>query len=596
MAAEIHSTSGKCWLSARVLHLIAIGGLLISSACVASGNDSSSNLQYTNRLSTLVNGEPFDKSTFGSYLAGRFAERRQDLSVAADMMNRVLRDHPDNDQLLRRTFNLTLGAGQIDEALRLAEKLAEQKAGTTISLLLLAARDVKADQYSSAKTWLQGISNRGLAKYSRPIAAAWIDAGLGKFDEAVASLKPLAAESGFGKLTDLHTALLHDIAGQSDDALAIYKKATENMSKAPLRMVRAMGASLENANKVEEARHLYEKYLKNHPTSYLMASEMQRLKAGKEPKPIAANAPAGFAEGMFNLASALPLTRGGNHLLLYAQLAIYLKPNFPVAQLLMGDILDHRKRHTDSIAIYQRIERNSPYSWLARLKIAVNLDRIDRIDEAKTLLEEMAKERPTEIEPLVRLGSFLRARKDFTGAEHAYNRAFQRLGQSKPKNWSLYYYRGISRERLKKWDQAEKDFLKALDLNPDQPNVLNYLGYSWVDQGINLDRARKMIERAVEQRQDDGYIIDSMGWVLYRLGEYDDAVQHLERAVELRPLDPIISDHLGDAYWQVGRRHEARFQWRRALSLDPEQDAISKIKTKLEKGLATPARKPGSGG
>ena len=142
--------------------------------------------------------------------------------------------------------------------------------------------------------------------------------------------------------------------------------------------------------------------------------------------------------------------------------------------------------------------------------------------------------------------------------------------------------------RLKKWKKAEEDFLEALKLNPNQPFVLNYLGYSWVDQGINLDRAREMIERAVEQRRDDGYIVDSMGWVLYRLGDYNEAVQHLERAVELRPLDPIISDHLGDAYWRVGRRHEARFQWRRALSLRPEREEISKIATKLDQGLGPP--------
>ena len=281
--------------------------------------------------------------------------------------------------------------------------------------------------------------------------------------------------------------------------------------------------------------------------------------------------------------------------MLYARIATYLKPDFPVAQLLMGDILDNGHQYNDSITLYESVKADSSYSWLARLKMADSLKNVDRLDEAKALLEVMAKERPKEIEPLIRLGSYLRVREEYAGAVNAYNRAFERVDADSPSHWTLYYYRGICLERMKRWSEAEKDFLKALELNPDQPYVLNYLGYSWVDQGVNLNRARAMIERAVEQRRDDGYIVDSMGWVLYRLGDYEDAVQHLERAVELRPLDPIISDHLGDAYWRVGRKHEARFQWRRALSLKPEQEEVVKIEAKIERGLGEPEN-PDSGG
>mgnify|MGYP001215182547 CR=1 FL=1 len=596
MAGEISGRDVVLRLARRGLRWLLVGGLLTSSACVAASSDPSPKLADASRTSVAVADEQYDKSHFGSYLAGRFAEKRSDLVAAADLMKRVVEDDPKNEHLLRRAFILFLGSGQYDTALKFAELLAEREAGTTVSLLLLAARSVKAGQFEDAKKSLKDLPTQGLAKYSRPIAAAWIGAGLKEYTAAVKSLEPLSKESGFGSLTNLHLALLYELAGKPDDAMAVYTKATEDMDKAPLRMVRAMGAFLERRGETVQARQVYETYLKVHPTSHLMTSEKNRLEAGNAPAPIAVDAAAGFAEGMFNLASALPLRRAGVAALLYVRLATYLKPEFPVAQLLMGDILDQSDRHADSIAIYQNIALDSPYSWLARLKMAANLDHIDRIDEAKALLEKMAEERPTEIEPLVRLGSFLRVRENFAGAEQAYNRAFQRLHEVTPNYWSLYYYRGISRERQKKWSEAERDFLKALELNPDQPYVLNYLGYSWVDQGVNLDRAKAMIERAVEQRRDDGYIVDSMGWVLYQLGAYGKAVHHLERAVELRPLDPIISDHLGDAYWRVGRRQEARFQWRRALSLNPEKKEIGKIETKIENGLAPSEKKSGSGG
>jgi len=157
------------------------------------------------------------------------------------------------------------------------------------------------------------------------------------------------------------------------------------------------------------------------------------------------------------------------------------------------------------------------------------------------------------------------------------------------------YARGISLEQTKQWPRAEADFLKALEFRPDQPYVLNYLGYSWVDQGLNLDKARGMIKKAVSLRPNDGYIVDSLGWAHYRLGEYADAVRELERAAELRPEDPVINDHLGDAYWRVGRQTEARFQWLRALGLEPKPGLAAILKEKIKSGLKAKNKTGGDG-
>ena len=199
------------------------------------------------------------------------------------------------------------------------------------------------------------------------------------------------------------------------------------------------------------------------------------------------------------------------------------------------------------------------------------------------MLQAMADTAPERTDALVALGDLYRSRERWLDAVTHYDRAVARAQEQA--SWSLLYVRGIALERAKQWDRAEADFLRALDLRPDDPLLLNYLGYSWTEQGRHLDRAREMIEKAVDQRPRDGYIVDSLGWVLYRLGDFEGAVAQLERAVELRPQDPVINDHLGDAYWRVGRRLEATFQWRRALTFAPEEELVPKIRRKLDEGL-----------
>jgi Flp pilus assembly protein TadD len=211
----------------------------------------------------------------------------------------------------------------------------------------------------------------------------------------------------------------------------------------------------------------------------------------------------------------------------------------------------------------------------------------------------MAGDRKTEPAPLISLGDILRGHERFEEAAKAYDKALARIKNPEPRHWTLFYARGIAFERSKQWPRAEADFLSALKFKPEQPYVLNYLGYSWIDKGLYLERAQGMIAKAAELRPNDGYIVDSLGWVHYRLGRYDDAARELERAVELRPEDPIINDHLGDAYWRVGRKREAAFQWNRSLTLNPEKDLISVINRKLKIGLGDDnetAKKPGDDG
>jgi tetratricopeptide (TPR) repeat protein len=211
---------------------------------------------------------------------------------------------------------------------------------------------------------------------------------------------------------------------------------------------------------------------------------------------------------------------------------------------------------------------------------------MERYDEAVSYFVRLVDADPTDAEAAVQLGNVYRADNRFIEAADAYSRALGAGAGPASEDWRIYYFRGVSLERSERWPEAEGDFKKALQLNPEQPQVLNYLGYSWVDQGLNLEAGLSLIKQAVDARPNDGYIVDSLGWAYYRLGRFAEAVTALETAVALRAEDPTINDHLGDAYWQVGRKREAMFQWAHARDLKPEPEDLQLILKKLEHGLA----------
>jgi Flp pilus assembly protein TadD len=287
--------------------------------------------------------------------------------------------------------------------------------------------------------------------------------------------------------------------------------------------------------------------------------------------------------------------------LIYLQLALYLAPGHPMALISLADLYENVKKPEYAIKTYERVAMGSPMYRYAQIQRALGLDTLDRTDEAKTALEKLIAEAPSELEAVTALGNIMRGRKQFADCADVYSKGIDPAAKSERANWVLFYFRGICHERSKQWPKAEADFQKALELFPNQPLVLNYLGYSWVDQGVHLDEGMAMIRRAVDQRSDDGYIVDSLGWAYYRIGNYEEAVKHLDRAVELKPEDPTINDHLGDAYWKLGRELEARFQWSHARDLKPEEDELAKIEEKLKHGLAPSAaeadkpKKPGGG-
>ena len=325
-----------------------------------------------------------------------------------------------------------------------------------------------------------------------------------------------------------------------------------------------------------------------------LAESVVGSKSGEVPRAFVLSAEDGLAEAFFDLASVVNRPETVDLALFYGRCALALRPQLEVAQLLLSDILAGDDKTRDSLAALQQIPAGSRYFWSSQLRISANLDSLGRSDEAIAMLQRMAAQEPNRATAEMQLGDLLREKKRFVEAADAYSEAIRRLrAAATPERWSLFYSRGIALERAGQWQKAESDLLHALKLKPDQPLVLNYLGYSWIDRGAHLRRGLQMIEKAVDLRPEDGYIVDSLGWAHYRLGDYRTAVQYLEKAVELVPNDPTINDHLGDAYWQSGRLIEARYQWRRALQFGPEKDDVKPIEGKLARGMPAPARANG---
>ncbi len=529
------------------------------------------------------------ESPLGSYLAGRHARRQRDTKTAVDFFNATLAEDPGNLPLQHRTFLLMLAEGQIERALGMTDRLAADPKTSRMVKLVLTLDRIRKGRHDDAEAELGAPPKRGFGALLKPLILAWIEAARGDRAGVAEALGVLEKNDAFTAFGTYHAALIHDFLGDSQAAREAYE-ATREKGGVTTSITLGYGSLLRRMGEPETAMAAYRELLARAPENPAVLEAVADLEAGRPAKRRIDSIAAGVAEALYGAAGALARERGGDAARIYTHLALFMRPDFAAARMLLGEIMERDRRWEDVIATYRQVAKSSPYYWEAQIRVATGLDRLERVDQAIETLTRMTEDRADDTIAVIALADLLRAHERYSDAARAYDRALARVTEPETRHWTLYYARGIARERIKEWASAEADFLKALELRPDHPLVLNYLGYSWVEQGRNMEKARKMIEKAVAQRPNDGYIVDSLGWVLYRLADYEGATKHLERAVELKPQDPIINDHLGDALWQVGRRLEARFQWRHALAMDPEEAEIPKLKAKIERGLASVAR------
>jgi tetratricopeptide (TPR) repeat protein len=524
-------------------------------------------------------------TTAGSYLAARHASVERDASSAAAFYRSALRSDPKNNELLDRAFISSLAEGDIDEAVKLADRILTQDKANRVARLVVGVRDLKQKKYATAQLNINQSIRGPITDLVATLLSGWASFGAGDSKAAVANIDKLTGPEWYPIFKDLHTGMILELASREKDAGNRLERSYK-LDDSMLRVVDAYARWNSRNKDGAAAAAVYEAFEKKLPRHPLVVDGLRDVRAGKKLPPLVDSAQAGAAEALYGIGATLTRRGGEDLALVYLQLSLYLQPNHPLALLSLADLYESVKKPQMAIKVYERVPATSPLKRNAQIQLATNLDTVDRGEEAIKILKDVIAQEPKDIEAVMALGNIERGRKKFADCSTTYSRGIEAMPAAAEKNaWVTYYYRGICEERSKQWNKAEADMRKALELQPEQPHVLNYLGYSWIDQGVNLDEGMKMIKRAVEQRPDDGYIVDSLGWAYYRIGNFEDAVKHLERAIDLKPEDPTINDHLGDAYWRVGRTLEAKFQWAHARDLKPEAEELPKIEAKIENGL-----------
>lgn len=539
--------------------------------------------------STLIGATPQATSAdgAGAYLATRQADIQRDFQRVVDFGARALAADPERQDVLEALLVAETGLGQVGKAVPYARRLHSIAPENQLAGLILLGEHLAQKQWDDAIALLDnGTSISGVIDR---MIRAWASIGQGRMSDALSAFDDLAKTDSSRDFALYQKALALAHVGDFEGAARILG-GEEGALQLNRGAIIAFAQVLSQLERQADAVELLEVHNTGQSDPELMGIARQ-LKAGDILPFTALTSPNdALAELMLAVSEGRSAEPDKTIALLFSRLGEHLAPDNAGAALLSAQLLEIMGRHSLAVETYGRVPEGSPFYQQAALGRTDVLRRSNKLDEAVGELRALADAFPDTQRFRVALGDTLMQQDRFKEARAAYDKAINGFTEDLPGQWATYFQRAIALSKIGEWPSAEADFRKALELSPEEPNVLNYLGYTYVEMKINMDEALNMIERAVAARPNSGYIVDSLGWVLFRLGRYDEAVEQMERAVELIPIEPILNDHLGDTYWAVGRKREAEFQWRRALSFitdDTDLDELKpdRIRRKLELGL-----------
>jgi tetratricopeptide (TPR) repeat protein len=537
--------------------------------------------------------DPASVNSFsGAFLAARTADVDQDYDTAITLYTKALDFDPANSEIRQRLMIAQLLNGNFDAGAKIAESLKNDSSVERVTTIVRALDAMRKKEFTSAEKLLKYTGPNDLDKMVNTLLIAWANAGAGKSKEALAMIDGMKGPGWYAIFKNYHAGAMALVAGNVEvarsrlNAAITDREGGATASDTYMRAVMALArleAKAGNKQKALDAISVGDDFANNYAPLKALRESIEK---GEKPEQQVTTATEGASAVLFSIAGALNREGAEEIVTLYLQIAHELDSKSADTLILLGGLAENLKQPERAIEFYSKVPATLPMHRISELQLGLTLAQTGKVDEAREHLKSLLASDPKDIRSYLAYGSVLSDAKDYKAMAENYDKAVEILGPvAKRGDWAVYFQRGIAYERLKEWDQAEPNFKKALELNPEQPQVLNYLGYSWVDKNLNLDDAMDMIRRAVELRPNDGYIVDSLGWAHYRLGQFDEAVVELERAIELRAGDPTINDHLGDVYWRVGRKVEAVYQWNRALIGDSDDVDKAKVKEKIANGL-----------
>ena len=569
-----------------------IAALVLS---VAVFNSCTEKFMHSNQYAenAAVYAYPRPETAYGTYLAARVAHLRQDLNTAADYYIKSIKLGADNPEIISRTYVLLTSEGRIDEAAEYAKKAREQGDNGNFIHFVVMTDELNKGNYDKALESLENIKDKAYQESILPLFESWIYAGSGKPEEALAAMDKLKKDKSLVSLYYMHSGMLNDYLGNQEDAAKAFDTVVNNENlELSYRSLQIISNFYIRSGRKNEAAELVKKYYDKNFQARMLFELYQNIQNAdlKATAKMIDTPQKGEAEALFNIGT---IFRGYQSDIsqIFTALALYLNPQHDVALISMADLLENSQRYDDAIAKYNQISPQSPVYFMAQLKVAsIYMVKKDN-QKALKKLENLLEQYPDDYQILFNLGEVNRVMNQQKDAIKYYNKALKVAPKAVKKDWTVYYALGMAYERNGQWKKAEEVLQKALEVSNRHPFVLNYLGYSWLQHNENSNEALYMIFEAYRQNPEDGHIMDSLGWALYRMGKYEDAIKVLERAAEYLPGNAIVCDHLGDAYWLVGRKDEARFQWQHALTLKEDAEELNKevIRQKITRGIQAPA-------